>query len=112
MTSGNVSVTYGTTRTDTHDPLCRDHHACTCDLIARAREDERALGRVSKASGELAHRAFQNGRAQGYLEAIEQTAWTCHDCGNTYDPDITECPNRYLDEAKVAVRTAQRRGES
>lgn len=47
--------------------------------------------------------------AQGYLDALEATSWTCPDCGNTYDPDITECPNRHLDEAKVALRTAERR---
>lgn len=47
--------------------------------------------------------------AQGYLDALEATSWTCLDCGNTYDPDITECPNRHLDEAKVALRTAERR---
>ena len=45
--------------------------------------------------------------AQGFLDALEETSWTCCDCGNTYDPNITDCPNRYLDEAKVALRAAQ-----
>ena len=47
--------------------------------------------------------------AQGYLDALAETSWTCPDCGNIYDPDVTDCPNRYFDEAKVALRTAQRK---
>lgn len=110
MTSGSASATSGTTRTE-HDPLCRDHDACNCELIERVREDEQALGRVSKACRELVDRAYNNGRAQGYLQALEDTSWTCMDCGNTYEPLITECPNRMLDEAKAALRAAQYRSE-
>lgn len=45
---------------------------------------------------------------QGYLDAIRDTAWTCHDCGNTYDAMVTECPNLILDEASAKVRSAAR----
>ena len=47
--------------------------------------------------------------AQGFLDALEATSWTCMDCGNTYEPLLTECPNRMLDEAKAALRGAQYR---
>lgn len=44
---------------------------------------------------------------QGYLDSLLATSWTCLDCGNTYDPDITDCPNRHLDEAQAALRAAK-----
>lgn len=86
----------------THDPLCymaegKWGGGCQCPLIARVRADAPRKGTTKVAY------------AQGYLDALEATSWTCLDCGNTYDPDITECPNRYLDEAKTALKTAQRR---
>lgn len=68
MTSGSVSATSGTTKTK-HDPLCRDHHACTCELIDRVRDDERALGRLTKSCRELVDRAYRNGYDVGYRSA-------------------------------------------
>lgn len=137
MTSGNASDTSGTTRTDKHDPLCGyrpdvavdygvwDRGApCRCGLIAKVRTDERSRWNTPYFSQDY-HRGYRQAQqderggtekkhsnvayAQGYLDALEATSWTCPDCRNTYDPDITECPNRYLDEAKVALRTAERR---
>lgn len=134
MTSGSASDTSGTTRTK-HDPLCFYRkpewadkfglrHCSYCALIAKIRTDERSRWNTPYFSVDY-HRGYRQGQqdervgtekthsnvayAQGYLDALESTSWTCPDCGNTYDPDITECPNRYLDEAKVALRTAERR---
>ena len=134
MTSGSASDTSGTTRTK-HDPLCGwgsdNHPECflaedcgNCALIDKVRSDERSRWNTPYFSQDY-HRGYRQAQqderggtdrrdpriayAQGYLDALEATSWTCPDCGNTYDPDITECPNRYLDEAKVAVRTAERR---
>lgn len=137
MTSGNDSATSGTTRTK-HDPQCGwgsdNHPECfpaqdcgNCDLIDRVRTDERTRWKSPYFSEDY-HRGYNQGQqderqetagkkvssvayAQGFLDALEQTSWTCCDCGNTYDPDITDCPNRYLDEAKVALRAAERRAE-
>lgn len=137
-TFGSVSGTSGTTKTK-HDPLCgyRPDVAvdygewvrgapCRCDLIEKVRTDERSRWKTPYFSEEY-HRGYRQGQqderetvekkassvayAQGFLDALEETSWTCLDCGNTYDPSITECPNRYLDEAKVALRAAQYRAE-
>lgn len=35
---------------------------------------------------------------RGYNQAIRDMAWTCGDCGNTYDSQVDECPNELLDE--------------
>ncbi len=58
----------------THDPLCLTNTCvegcCQCDLIQRARRDQVSLDLVSKASRDLASRAFANGYRQGYLDAV------------------------------------------
>lgn len=42
--------------------------------------------------------------AEGYLQGLLDSSWTCGDCGNVYSRDIDFCPNVELDEAKVRVR--------
>ena len=39
--------------------------------------------------------------AQGYLDGVKASCWTCGDCGNMYDAQVDHCPNRILDEAML-----------
>ena len=41
--------------------------------------------------------------AHGLLAGIRESGWTCGDCGNFYDAAVESCPNRLLDEARVAL---------
>ena len=45
--------------------------------------------------------------AEGYFQGVLDSSWQCHDCGNTYGPDVDECPNMVTDEAKAKLRHAQ-----
>lgn len=45
--------------------------------------------------------------AEGYFKGVLDSSWKCHDCGNSYGSDVTECPNRVIDEAKAKLRHAQ-----
>lgn len=64
-----------------HDPLCPQSKAkkseCICRLLNDAREEGETLGRIA---------------------TIDELSWSCGDCGNTYGPDVDECPNALLDE--------------
>jgi hypothetical protein len=42
--------------------------ACTCDLIRRVRADTISVGKVARASRELAGRAYTNGYRNGYAD--------------------------------------------
>jgi len=44
---------------------------------------------------------------QGYLDALTESSWKCHDCGNIYSPNVMDCPNRDIDEAQAALRAAR-----
>jgi hypothetical protein len=44
--------------------------------------------------------AYAQGRVQGVIES----GWTCGDCGNVYDAAVESCPNRLLDDARVNLR--------
>lgn len=49
--------------------------------------------------------------ALGYFNALMDSSWKCYDCGNNYGPEVDECPNRALDEAKARLRGAEHRAQ-
>jgi uncharacterized protein YbaR (Trm112 family) len=50
--------------------------------------------------------------AEGFLDGLKATSWTCIDCGNTYLPIVEECPNVLLDEASASLRHAQYKADN
>lgn len=60
-----------------HDWLCREAASATpegcanCAFIAKIRDDERSVMRVSKVAGSLIARAFDNGYREGRVEAAK-----------------------------------------
>lgn len=49
-------------------------------------------------------KGYDLGHSEGYEAAYREMSWNCLDCGNTYGPDVHECPNRGLDEIAVTNR--------
>lgn len=67
---------------NTHDSLCptrntRKNKHCACASLQQARVQ-----------------AF----SEGHYEGIMRWAWVCNDCGNTYGPEVIDCPNDTLDK--------------
>lgn len=48
--------------------------ACVCDLIRRVRVDTISVGKVARASRELADRAYANGYRKGYTDGQDGQA--------------------------------------
>ena len=72
-----------------HDTRCPKHLTskkkgdCICSLLSEARDE---------------------GHTLGYITAVDEFSWNCGDCGNTYGPDVDECPNALLDEMAMHRR--------
>jgi len=48
---------------------------------------------------------YDRGYVSGYYDAIAEQSWDCGDCGNTYDISVQYCPNKYLDQAIVNLKS-------
>lgn len=58
-----------------HDWMCFEPDtACVCDLIRRVRVDTISVGKVARASRELADRAYANGYRKGYTDGQDGQA--------------------------------------
>jgi uncharacterized OB-fold protein len=56
--------------------------------------------------------AFAHGYSDGYLQGILAVSWECGDCGNTYQPSVTSCPNTFIDQAFTDYRAAERKADA
>lgn len=36
---------------------------------------------------------------RGYRKALEDTSWSCDDCGNRYEAAVYRCPNNLIHQA-------------
>lgn len=76
----------------THDSLC----------------PTRSTGKKKHCACVVLQKARAQGFSEGRYEGVMLWAWVCDDCGNMYGPDVTDCPNRTLDELWVERRNAFR----
>lgn len=50
--------------------------------------------------------------AQGYVDGLREGGWDCTDCGNWYEANVTECPNKEMDEAVARLRHEKWKAEN